>query len=115
MLSKILAVATAPFNAAPLGTAANAAYGGAAPTTNILDYTRNIITVVFSLLGLVFLFLTLYAGYLWMTAMGDSKKVQKAKDILTQSVIGLIIMVLSYGISYYVVGVIGFSGGFGGI
>lgn len=115
MLSKMLAVVAAPFNAAPLGTAANAAYGGTAPTTTILDYTRGIITVVFSLLGIVFLFLTLYAGYLWMTAMGDPKKVTKAKDILGQSVIGLIILVLSYGISYMVVGTIGFAGGFGGI
>ena len=115
MISKILAVATAPFNAAPLGAAANAAYGGTAPTTNILDYIGSIITAIFGLLGIVFLFLTLYAGYLWMTAMGDPKKVTKAKDILAQSVIGLIILVLSYGISYMVVGTIGFAGGFGGI
>lgn len=115
MLHKILAVATAPFNAAPLGTAANAAYGGAAPTTTILDYTRTVITAVFGVLGLIFLFLTLYAGYLWMTAMGDPKKVTKAKDILAQSVIGLIILILSYGISYFVVSKIGGAGGFGGI
>lgn len=112
---RILAVAAAPFNAAPLSNAANAAYGGAAPTTNILNYITAIISAIFGLLGIIFLFITLYAGYLWMTAMGDSKKVTRAKDMLSQGVIGLIIIVLSYGISYMVVGTIGFAGGFGGI
>lgn len=112
---RFLAAATAPFNAAPLSNAAAAAYGGTVPSTTILDYVRTIITGIFGVLGLIFLFLTLYAGYLWMTAMGDSKKVTRAKDMLSQAVIGLIIVVLSYGISYMVVGTIGFAGGFGGI
>lgn len=114
-MSKILAAIAAPFNTTPLTTSGAAAYGGTAPTTTVFTLITSIITAVFSVLGLIFLFLTLYAGYLWMTAMGDSKKVGKAKDVLAQSVIGLIIVVLSYGISFFVVDLIGTAGGFGGI
>ena|SRR3989338_4653295 len=114
-MSRILAAITGPFNATPLTTGGAAAYGGTAPTTTIFTLITGIITAIFSVLGLIFLFLTLYAGYLWMTAMGDVKKVGKAKDILAQSVIGLIIIVLSYGISFFVVDLIGTAGGFGGI
>lgn len=114
-MSRILAAVAEPFNGEALSKGANAAYGGTAPTTTIFTFINGIITAIFGILGLVFLFLTLYAGWLWMTAQGDSKKVTKAKDILSQAVIGLIIVVLSYGISYMVVGTIGFAGGFGGI
>lgn len=112
---RTLAAIADPFNKAPLSNAAAGAYGGTAPSITLFSVMTNIITGVFSILGLIFLFLTLYAGYLWMTAMGDSKKVEKAKDILSQSVIGLIIVVLSYGISFFVVNLIGTAGGFEGI
>ncbi len=112
---RLLAAATAPFNADPLSNAGAAAYGGTVPSTTLFSLINSIITAIFSVLGLIFLFLTLYAGYLWMTAMGDSKKVTRAKDMLSQAVIGLIIVVLSYGISFFVVDLIGTAGGFGGI
>ncbi len=114
-MTRILAAIAEPFNTAPLGNAAAGAYGGTAPSTTLFSVMTNIVTAVFSLLGLIFLFLTLYAGFLWMTAMGDPKKVTKAKDILTQSVIGLIIVLLSYAISFFVVNLVGTAGGFDGI
>jgi len=51
------------------------------------------------------LFLTylLYAGYHWMTAQGDEKKVDKAKDTITRAVIGLIVTVGAYAITYFVI------------
>ena len=56
-----------------------------------------IIRYALGLLGFVFLLLTLYAGFLWMTAGGDESKIETAKKILTASVIGLAIILLSYG------------------
>lgn len=85
-----------------LPTAGNAAYGGTAPTDSIFDTIRFLIQIVFSFLGVILLCLVLYAGFLWMTAAGDPKKVQKAKDILSQSVIGLVITLCAYGIAYYI-------------
>lgn len=61
------------------------------------------IGIVLSFLGVIFLILTIYAGYLWMTAQGDSKKVEEAKDIITRAVVGLIVVVSAYAISTYVI------------
>ncbi len=61
-----------------------------------------IINVVLSLLGLVFLGLALYAGFKWMTAQGDSKEVDAAKDTLKNAVIGMIITVAAYALSNFI-------------
>jgi len=54
------------------------------------------------LIGMIFLVLTIYAGFLWMTAGGNEESVTKAQDILKQSVIGLIIVLSAYGITVFV-------------
>jgi len=56
------------------------------------------ISVFLSILGIIFIILVIYAGYNWMTAMGDSGKADKAKDTLWRAVIGLIIIVGTYAI-----------------
>ncbi len=53
--------------------------------------------------GIVFLVLTVYAGILYMTAQGEPDKIKKAKGMLTNAVIGLIIIVGAYAITRYVV------------
>ncbi len=58
-----------------------------------------IIKPVFGIVGTIFFALTVYAGVLWMTAAGDPKKVDKAKDILVASVIGTVIVVSAYVIT----------------
>ncbi|MCC7357563.1 hypothetical protein IT408_03605 [Candidatus Uhrbacteria bacterium] len=63
-----------------------------------------IINIILSLLGMVFLILVLYAGFLWMTAAGDEKGVTKAKEILRQAIIGLIVIVAGFAISNFVLG-----------
>lgn len=66
-------------------------------TYNIAEFIGfYIIQPVLGLLGLLFLCLTIYAGFLWMTAQGDDKRVQKAKDILTAAVVGAVIIVGAY-------------------
>ena len=61
-----------------------------------------IIKAAISVLGIVFVLLTVYAGYLWMTARGDEGKVEKAKDTLQRAVIGLIIVISAYAITSFV-------------
>jgi TRAP-type C4-dicarboxylate transport system permease small subunit len=61
-----------------------------------------IIQAVLSLLGVIFLAYLIYGGYLWMTDQGNEEQVKKAKSILKNSVIGLVIVVSAYAISYFV-------------
>ncbi len=58
-----------------------------------------IIFTALSFVGLIFLVLTVYAGYLWMTARGDSGQIEKAQEIIKAAVIGLIVVMSAYAIT----------------
>lgn len=62
-----------------------------------------IISVVLGLLGTVLLVLIIYAGWLWMSAGGESKQVDKAKDYIKNAVIGLVLILLAYAITDFVI------------
>lgn len=68
----------------------------------ILEYAGNIIAILLGLLGVIFVFLIILAGYHWMMAGGDSGKIEKAKDEMWRAVIGLLIIVGAYAIQQYV-------------
>ncbi len=96
------ALAQSPFErgaALVNGIGVNATGGSPQPLERILG---NIINAVLGFLGIVFLILLLYAGFLWMTAQGEEKQVTKAKDIIKQAVIGLIVIVAAFAISNFV-------------
>ena len=61
-----------------------------------------VITPLLSLVGLIFLLLMIYAGFLWMTAAGNETQVGKAKNIMTAAVIGTIIIAAAYAITNFV-------------
>jgi hypothetical protein len=61
-----------------------------------------IIGLVLSFVGILFLGLMIYAGLMWMTAQGNETKVTKAKDLLVNAVIGLIIVFAAYAITAFV-------------
>lgn len=71
-------------------------------TTSVQDIIAYVINSVLGLLGVIFLVLIIYAGFLWMTATGNDEQVTKAKNILTRSIIGVIIIVAAYAISFFV-------------
>ena len=62
-----------------------------------------VIKVILGIMGIVLLIILLYAGTKWMTAEGDKAKVEKARGMITTAVIGLIIVLSSYAIAYFVV------------
>lgn len=66
-------------------------------------FIGNLIRILLAATGIVFLLITVYAGIMYITAMGDDNKIKKAKSMLTSSVIGLIIIIGAYAISSYVV------------
>ena len=62
---------------------------------NIYSILGDIVMVVLTLVGSIFVIFMIYAGYLWMTASGNEQKVDKSKEILKQSIIGLIIVTIA--------------------
>ena len=83
--------------------ATKAGYDKATSETTFAENIGVIIKIVLSFVGVVFLALTVYAGYLWMTARGEEEQVKKAQKIITSAVIGLIITVGAYSITSFVV------------
>jgi hypothetical protein len=82
----------------------NAGYEtGASPLTVV----GTVIQVALSLLGVIFLVLMVYGGYLWMNARGQEQEVNRAKDTIRMAIIGLAIVVAAYAISYFVVSALG--------
>lgn len=73
------------------------------PKSDILTTIGTIINVALGLLGVVLLVITIYAGFLWMTAQGNEEQVTKAKGMITNAVIGLIITLAAYSITDFVV------------
>ncbi len=61
-----------------------------------------IIQIFLGFLGAVALVLIIYAGYLYMTSGGDNTKVEKAKKIIINAVIGLAIIMLSFAIVTFI-------------
>jgi len=70
--------------------------------TTILDRVGGLVGLILSFIGIIFLVLTVYAGFLWMTAQGNSGQVDKAKDLLVNAVIGLLIVTAAYSLTIFV-------------
>ncbi|MEK7557753.1 MAG: hypothetical protein AAB530_00910 [Patescibacteria group bacterium] len=82
--------------------ASNAGYKTTS-TVSLLAVISTIIDVVLSLLGVIFLVLIIYAGFNWMTAAGEEDKITKSKSTITAAIIGLIVVLAAYAISYFVI------------
>ncbi len=97
------------------GLSATADAAGLKTNKSIPQLVGQIVGAGLSLLGLVFLGLMLYGGFRWMTARGDTKSVETAKDTITNAIIGLAIIVGAYAITDFAINaVVGASGGGGG-
>lgn len=61
-----------------------------------------IIQIILGLLGIIAVSLVIYGGYLWTTSGGSEEKINQAKKLLRNAIIGLIIILSSWGITYFV-------------
>ncbi len=61
-----------------------------------------IVRVALGFLGVVALGIILYGGFVWMTSAGNEEKISTAKKILTNGLIGLVIILMAFGITQYV-------------
>ncbi len=80
--------------------------GGLAKDQELSDVIGTIINSAIGLLGSIFMLLIVYSGFLWMTAQGNEEQIGKAKKILQNSSIGLLIVILSFLISLFIINVI---------
>ncbi len=116
----------APAFAQEAGQEAMEAFGetaGFATDTDITTIIANLIRTVLTFLGVVLVVLILYGGFVLMTAGGNADRVSKAKKIITNAIIGLVIVITSFAITTFIInslmdatgaGIDGDGGGGGG-
>lgn len=74
-----------------------------------------IINTFLGLLGVIAVSLVLYGGFLWMTSGGEQEKVQRAKRVLINAVIGIVIILSSWALVTFIFNaLLGGSGNGGG-
>jgi energy-coupling factor transporter transmembrane protein EcfT len=61
-----------------------------------------IIQIFLGLLGIIALVLIIYGGFLWMTAGGNEEQIDRAKKTLISAIIGLAIILASFGIATFI-------------
>jgi hypothetical protein len=56
----------------------------------------SIVNAFLGLLGVIFIILMIYGGFLWMTAGGEEDRINKATKTIHRAVLGLIILASSF-------------------
>lgn len=84
--------------------AAGAAFGvtGEELDQSLGEVVGGYINAALGLLGVILVVLIIYAGFLWMTAGGNADQVKKAKQLILNAVIGMIIIFAAYSITNFV-------------
>lgn len=71
-----------------------------------------LIKIFISIYGIIFFILIISGGFIWMTAGGNTEKVDTARKLIINSVIGFAIAMFAYAITWFVVDVLIASTGY---
>lgn len=85
---------------------ATAQAAGVAGGVDLLTIVGRIIYVALGFVGILLLAYLLYAGFLWMTSGGETENVKKAKLMIRNAVIGLLIITAAFGITRFILGLL---------
>ncbi|MBT4277341.1 hypothetical protein HOD96_01165 [Candidatus Falkowbacteria bacterium] len=75
---------------------------------SIMGIVAAIINAILSFFSILFLVMIIYGGHMWMFSRGNEEQVGKAKKILINSTIGGAIVLLSWAITIFIFGALGY-------
>ncbi|MFA5155087.1 MAG: Ig-like domain-containing protein [Patescibacteria group bacterium] len=81
----------------------NNGLGGSLAATDPRVMAGRVIQIALGFLGVIAVVLIMTAGFLWATSAGDEEKITRAKAMLRNAVIGLIIILSAWGIATFVI------------
>ena len=76
-------------------------------TNNIQTLIGTIIKAVLGVVGSLALVMFIYGGLLWMTAAGNTERVEKGKKTIVWAVLGLVVIFTSYALVKFILLAIG--------
>jgi len=85
-------------------------------TKSLKETIAGIVNIFLGFLGILATLTILYGGYVWMTSAGNADRISRAKQIIVNGVIGLVIILSSYAIARFILregynGIFGNGGG----
>jgi len=84
-------------------TSTEAGYSDTLKSLTPANTISKIIRIILQFLGVLFVGLMIYGGIVWMMAGGNEQDAEKAKNIIIAAIIGLMIVLAAYAISYFIV------------
>jgi len=84
------------------GLQTTASRAGVSTASDLLDIIVPLINALLAFVGVFFFLLFIYGGFKWLTAAGAADKVDKAKKLLVNAVIGLAIIIAAYAITLFI-------------
>lgn len=79
-----------------------AGYDTSVDETGLSRVVGTIVKTVISLIGIIFVSFTVYGGFLYLTSAGNEEKIEKAKSIIKNGIIGIIIIICAAAIYTFV-------------
>lgn len=69
---------------------------------SLMSNVAMLINVFASVMGFLAVGMIIYGGFMLLTAQGDPAKIKRGKDVVTYSIIGVILVMLAYAIVNFV-------------
>jgi hypothetical protein len=74
-----------------------------ANTTPVNTIISSALYTVLSLVGIIFFAYLIYGAYTWMTSRGNEEKIKEATNTLVNAIIGLIVTLSAYVLTYFII------------
>jgi len=87
---------------------------GIETTSSLPTIIGRIVQVFLAVLGIILILLIIYGGWIWMSSAGDPAKIEKAKKIIINAIIGVIVVSLAFAIATFVMNALSGTGIRGG-
>ncbi len=75
-------------------------------TQDIRITIMKVVRIFLGLVGIIALIIILYGGFIWMTSAGNAEKIEQAKRILRNAIIGLVIIFSAFSIVSFIINVL---------
>lgn len=72
--------------------------------SKVMVLVGNLVSILMIVAGMVAVGFIIVGGFTYITSSGDPSGIKKAKDIITNAIIGLIISLVAFGVVRYITG-----------